>query len=164
MLMKQTCPNCRYYKPRFYESLLGLSPYAMSVPWIKNLGFVNMVEMNMYLTGIFMYKMYNQDFHRVFDHFFTNDYEIRDHDTRSSNHFVSLMSAKSKLSASGIKYHIGVIIWNKILNTELNPDGSESRMSTCIFEAIYPGILCSICQTILIEYSKGINHRRNVVR
>ena len=40
------------------------------------------------------------------------------------------MSVKSKLSASGIKYHIGVIIWNKILNTELNPDGSVQE---CLF-------------------------------
>ena len=92
-------------------------------PLYENLGMLNTSEINMYLTGMFVYEIYNQDVPYVFDDFFMYDYEVHDHDTRSSNHFHAL-HIKSNLSAFGIKYH-GVIIWNEIFNCKLNPDCSE---------------------------------------
>ena len=35
ILIKQTCPNCKYFKTMFCESLLDLSPEAMLIPCIK---------------------------------------------------------------------------------------------------------------------------------
>ena len=85
--------------------------------------------MNAYVTGMFMFKIYNQDVPRVFDGFFTYNYEVDDHDTRISNHF-HVPQIKSNMSAFGIKYH-GVIVWNKILNAKLNPGSSELSFNWC---------------------------------
>ena len=80
-----------------------------------------------------MYKIYNQDFPRVFDGFFTYNYEVHGHNTRISDQI------KSNMSVFGIKYH-GVIVWNKILNAKLNPDSSELsfkvmlKMKKCILQ------------------------------
>ena len=132
--IKQTCPNCKYFKTRFCKSLLVLSPDAMLIPCIKNLGILNLSEINMYLTGMFMYKIYNQDVPHVFDDFFMYNYEVHDHDTRSSNYF-HVPNIKSNLSAFGIKYH-SVIIWNKILKAKLNPDCSELSFKMMLKKSI----------------------------
>ena len=90
--------------------------------------------MNTYVTGMFIYKIYNQDVPRVFDGFFTYNYEVHGHNTRISDHFhVPLI--KSNMSAFGIKYH-GVIVWNKILNAKLNPDSSELSFKVMLKKCI----------------------------
>ena len=103
--------------------ITGSKPRCLVDPLYKNLGILNLSEINVYLTGMFMYKIYNQDVPHVFDDFFMYNYEVHDHDTRSSNYF-HVPHIKSNLSAFGIKYH-GVIIWNKILKAKLKPDCSE---------------------------------------
>ena len=82
-----------------------------------------MFEINIFITGMFVCKIHNQDAPHVFDGFFTYNYEVHDHDTRISNHH-HVPHVKSNLSAFSIKYH-GVIIWDKLLKAKHNPDSSE---------------------------------------
>ena len=51
---------------------------------------------------VIMYKIYNQDVPHVFDNFFMYNYEVYDHETRSSIYF-HVSHIKSNLSAFGIK-------------------------------------------------------------
>ena len=85
-----------------------------------------------------MYKIYNQDVPRVFDGFFTYNYEVHGHNTRISDHF-HVPQIKSNMSAFGIKYH-GVIVWNKILHAKLNPDSSKlsfkMMLKKCILQKL----------------------------
>ena len=81
-----------------------------------------------------MHKIYNQDAPRVFDGFFTYNYEVHDHDTRISNHF-HVPQINYNMSAFGIKYH-GVIVWNKTLNAKLSPDSSELSLKVTLKKCI----------------------------
>ena len=114
--------------------ITGSKPRCHVDPLYKYLGILNLSEINMYLTGMFMYKIYNQDVPHVFDDFFMYNYEEHDHDTRSSNYF-HVPIIRSNLSAFVIKYH-GVIIWNKILKAKLNPDCSESSFKMMLKKSI----------------------------
>ena len=93
-----------------------------------------MFGMNVFITGMFMYKTHIQDVPHVFDGFFTYDYEVHDHDTRISDHF-HVPHVKSNLSAFSIKYH-GVIIWYRILNANLKPDSWELSFKVMLKKCI----------------------------
>ena len=93
-----------------------------------------MFEMNIFITGMFMYKIHNQDVPHVFDGFFTYHYVVRDHDTRISNHHHA-PHVKSNFSAFSIKYH-GLIIWNKILKAKLNSDSSQLSFKVMLKKCI----------------------------
>ena len=114
--------------------ITGSKPRCHVDPLYKNLGILNLSEINVYLTGMFMYKIHNQDVPHVFDDFFMYNYEVHDHDTRSANYF-HVPVIKSNLSAFGIKYH-GVTIWNKILKAKLNPDCSELSFKIMLKKSI----------------------------
>ena len=67
ILIKQSHPNCRYYKTEFCVSLLVLSIDDISTPRLKSQGILDMYEINVYITGMFMYKIYNDNVLHVFD-------------------------------------------------------------------------------------------------
>ena len=119
---------------RILRIITGSKPRCHIDPLHKKLGILNMFEMNIFITGMFMYKIHNQDVPHVFDGFFTYNYEVHDHDTRISNHY-HVPHVKSNLSAFSIKYH-GVIIWNKILKAKLNPDSSELSFKVMLKKCI----------------------------
>ena len=55
--------------------ITGSKPRCHVDLFYKNLGILNLSEINMYLTGMFMYKIYNQDVPHLFDDFFMYNYD-----------------------------------------------------------------------------------------
>ena len=78
---------------------------------------------NTYLTGRFMYKIYHKEVPDISDDLFMYNYHIHDYYTRVSSH-LHVPLASTNLSKTGIRYQ-GVIVWNKILTADINPDCSE---------------------------------------
>ena len=81
-----------------------------------------------------MYKVFHKTLPAIFDDFFKYNYHIHDHDTRTASH-LHVPSASSNLSKAGIKYK-GVIIWNKILTVNINPDSSEQSFKVMLKKCI----------------------------
>ena len=135
---KTNLSNLQILQNQVLRIITGSKPRCHVDPLYKKLGFLNISEMNTYITGMFMYKIYNQDVPCVFDGFFTYNYEVHDHDTRISNH-LHVPHIKSNLSAFGIKYY-GVIVWNKIIYAKLNPDSSKlsfkMMLKKCILQKL----------------------------
>ena len=58
-----------------------------SIEWMYNeFRILNLYEINLYLVGKFMFKVFHEDVPNVFDNFFTDDYSIHEHNARSSQH------------------------------------------------------------------------------
>ena len=89
---------------------------------------------NTYLVGKFMYKVYHKIIPAIFDDFFKYNYHIHDHYTRTANH-LHVPITGTNLSKTGIRYQ-GVIIWNKILNVNINPDSSEQSFKVMLKKCI----------------------------
>ena len=83
-------------------------------------GIMNLDFINTYLVGKFMYKVYHKDVPTIFDDFFMRNYHLHDHYIRTANH-LHVPFASTNLSKTGIRYQ-GVIVWNKILCTNINPN------------------------------------------
>ena len=107
---KTNLSNLQILQNRVLRIITGSKPRRDVDTLYKKLGILDISEMNTYVTGMFMYKIYNQDVPRVFDCFVTYNYEVHGHNTRISDHF-HVPQIKSNMSAFGIKYH-GVIVWN----------------------------------------------------
>ena len=91
-------------------------------------------HINTYLVGRFMYKVYHKTLPAIFYDFFRYNYHIHDHYTRTASH-LHVPSASSNLSKAGIRYK-GVIIWNKILTVNINPDSSEQSFKVMLKKCI----------------------------
>ena len=76
------------------------------------------------LWGSLCLKFFHEDVPNVFDNFFTYNYTIREHNTRSAQH-LHIPLCVSNLTKTGIRYQ-GPIIWNNILKAEINPICSET--------------------------------------
>ena len=110
-------------------------------------GIMKLTYINTYLMGRFMYRIYHKTLSAIFDDFFRYNYQIHDHDTRTASH-LNVPPVSSNLSKAGIRYK-GVIIWNKILTVNINPDSSEQSFKMMLKNSI-------VQQLIKIEF---INNR-----
>ena len=90
----------------------------------SSLGLLTIANINVYLTGCFMFRLHHGLSLDIFDNFFVSNYDIHDYSTRSSS-LLHTPKIKSNLSKSGIRYH-GARIWNDILKSDLNINVSES--------------------------------------
>ena len=100
---------------------------------------MNLDFINTYLIGKFMYKVYHKEVPTIFDDFFMHNYHLHDHYTRTANH-LHVPFASTNLSKTGIRYQ-GVIVWNKILCTNINPDSSEQSFKIMLKKCITQQLL-----------------------
>ena len=70
-----------------------------------------------------MFKIYHNDAPCKLQEFFIKNIEIHEYDTQSANH-LHVPKCITSLTALGIRYQ-GVVVWNKILQAEINPENSE---------------------------------------
>ena len=91
---------------------------------------MNLDCINTYLTGRFMYKIYHKEVPGMFDDLFMYNYHIHDYYTRVSNH-LNVPLASTNPSETGIHYQV-VIVWNKILTADINPDCSELSLKVML--------------------------------
>ena len=114
----------------------GSPPRSNSENMYRCSGIMKLNYINTYLVGRFMYKIYHKNLPAIFDGFFRYNYHIHDHDhdTRTASH-LHVPSASSNVSIAGIRYK-GVIIWNKILIVNINPDSSEQSFKVMLKKCI----------------------------
>ena len=96
-----------------------------SIEWMySEHGIFNLYAINLYLVGKFIFKVFHEDIPNVFDNFFTYNYTIHEHSTKSAQH-LHIPLYVSNLTKIGIRYQ-GPIIWNNIHKAEINPMCSEA--------------------------------------
>ena len=93
----------------------------------NELGIIKFVNINKYLIGRFMFLN--------FFHFFVKKTcDIHQHETRLAGHF-HIPLVKLDLSKTGIKYK-GAIIWNNVLQEDVNLDVSEVVFKKNIYQDV----------------------------
>ena len=90
----------------------------------NELGIIKFVNINKYLIGRFMFRVYHGQVPEFFAPPFVKNCDIHHHETRLAGHF-HIPPVKLDLSKTGIKYK-GAIIWNNILQEDVNLDVSEA--------------------------------------
>ena len=95
---------------------------------------MNLDCINTYLKGRFMCKIYYRDVPDIFYDLFMYNYHIHDYYTRVSSH-LHVPLASTNLSKIGIRYQ-EVIVWNKILTADINPDCSELSFKVMLKKCI----------------------------
>ena len=80
-----------------------------SIEWMYNeYRILRLDEINLHLVGKFMFEVFHEDVPNVFDNFFTYNYTIHEHNTRSAQHLhiplcVSNLT-KTGISTKGLSY------------------------------------------------------------
>ena len=104
-----------------------------SIEWMYNeFRILNLYEINLYLVGKFMFKVFHEDVPNVFDNFFTDEF-------MSTMPGVLNIYTYPCVYQTGMRYQ-GPIIWNNILKAEINPMCSEAlfkiMLKKCLFNQI----------------------------
>ena len=98
-------------------------------------------DINMFLIGIFMFRLHRGVVPDMFSDFFIRNAEIHDYSTRQRQHF-HVPSERSNLGKFIIRYP-GAIVWKLNLKLDINPDASEAVFFIkTIKKSITNGSLC----------------------
>ena len=89
----------------------------------SDLKILKFTDINTYLTGRFMYKFYKKNVPEIFTSFFQCNSSVHGYSTRQRE-YLHVPPVKSNLSQFSIRYR-GVVVWNAILKSKINPDVSE---------------------------------------
>ena len=95
-------------------------------------------DINKYLVGRLMYRVYNNDY-PLFQAMFVMNKNVHGHNTRHTDHYhVPLF--KTRLGKSGLRYN-GATVWNKILQLGLANETSEAAFAKYLKSSILYGKL-----------------------
>ena len=94
-------------------------------------------DINLYLTGRFMYKFLSGDVPRVFNEFFHCNNAVHNYFTRQRE-YLHVPLEKSNLSQFCIRYR-GVTVWNAILKSKINSNCSEYVFSKSLKSSLMEG-------------------------
>ena len=84
---------------------------------------MNIVEINKYLIGRFMYHVHNTNTLHVFASMFSLNKDIHTHNTRQCEHF-HIPLVRKELSKSSLPYR-GAVIWTNVMSYGININESE---------------------------------------
>ena len=102
----------------------------------SELKILKFTDINAYLTGRFMYKCYTENVPGIFSDFFQCNSAVHGYSTRQSEH-LHVPLERSNLSQFCIRYR-GVVVWNAILKSKINPDNSgfvfAKALKACILD------------------------------
>ena len=107
---------------RVIRIIAGVNRRYHTDPIFNELKLLKCENINTYLTGRLMLKIYNGDI-ILFQSFFKKNNEVHKYGTRQIDHYHA-PSARTNLGKSALRFH-GAIIWNKILKLEIDPKMSE---------------------------------------
>ena len=105
----------------------------------SELKILQFTDINAYLPGRFMYKCYTQNIPGIFSDFFQCNSAVHGYSTRQSEH-LHVPLERSNLSRFCIRYR-GVVVWNAILKSKINPDTSEFVFAKALKACILDGNL-----------------------
>ena len=128
--------------------ITGSTPRTNTELLYNKSGLINLNDINLYLVGLFMHEIHQGNLPDVFG--------VNNH-----QNFLSFTCAKmsSCLIQTGIRYQ-GLIIWNKILMANINPDSSEACFKTMLKKAIQHKSICTdwTYMELCIDTSLMISH------
>ena len=92
-------------------------------PLFEKLGILNVLNINKYVIGCFMFRYHKGKLPELFDDYFVMNESVHNYGTRQANH-LHVPKVKTEFSKAGIRYK-GVHIWNNILGLGIDTDVSE---------------------------------------
>ena len=103
-----------------------------------DLGILKFVDVNIYLTMLFMFRVHNNMVPDQFQMMFNYNRDIHPYVTRQSNH-LHIPMAKTNLGKKCIRYH-GSVIWNKVIKLNIPTDTSEAVFKRSVKKEIIRGV------------------------
>ena len=119
--------------------IAGVRPRAHSEPLFKKYEILNIVEINNYLIGRFMYHVHNKSTLDVFITMFRMNKDVHGHNTRQCNHH-HIPLVHKELSKSSLPYK-GAILWNNMLICGLKTNEMEHTFLKDLESQILCGML-----------------------
>ena len=104
----------------------------------SDLGILKFVDVNIYLTMLFVFRVHNNMVPDQFQMMFNYNRDIHPYVTRQSNH-IHIPMAKTNLGKKCIKYH-GSVIWNKVIKLNIPTDTSEAVFKRSVKKEIIRGV------------------------
>ena len=123
---------------RAIRIISGVHPRTHTDPLFTELKLIKCDEINKYLVGRLMYRIYNEDI-TLFDSMFMKNEQVHNYDTRQRDHY-HVPGFKSRLGKINLRYN-GVIVWNSILSSGIPVDVSQAVFSKQLKCAIINGTL-----------------------
>ena len=120
------------------RSIAGAKYRAPTDALFSDLGILKFVDVNIYLTMLFMFRVHNNMVPDQFQMMFNYNRDIHPYVTRQSNHLHTPM-AKTHLGKKCIKYH-GSVIWNKVIKLNIPTDTSEAVFKRSVKKEIIRGV------------------------
>ena len=106
------------------------SYFEHTEPIFRDLEILSIEQINCYLTSIFMFRYnHSENLPEIFNNYFTANYEIHDHNTRSASQIHTTF--KRTNYAKHTLAHKGTNVWNVLLNKYKNIK-SYTSFKTCI--------------------------------
>ena len=97
-------------------------PRDHTAPLFEKLRLLPLYDINRFMIGQFMFKMYHEQVPDLFIHYFVRNREYLSYATRHSNMF-HIPRVRTEYGKKAIRYR-GAIIWNNILQAGVSPDVS----------------------------------------
>ena len=111
---------------RIIRIITGVNRRSHTDPIFKELKLLKCNDINTYLIGRLMHRIYNGDI-TLLRSYFKKNKEVHQYGTRQINHH-HVPPVKTELGKSALHFH-GVVIWNKILNLGMDPVMTEYEFS-----------------------------------
>ena len=111
---------------RIIRIIAGVNRRSHTDPIFKELKLLKCNDINTYLIGRLMHRIYNGDI-TLLQSYFKKNKEVHQYGTRQINHY-HVPPVKTELGKSALRFH-GVVIWNKILNLGMDPVMTEYEFS-----------------------------------
>ena len=111
---------------RIIRIITGVNRRSHTDPIFKELKLLKCNDINTYLIGRLMHRIYNGDI-TLLRSYFKKNKEVHQYGTRQINHY-HVPPVKTELGKSALRFH-GVVIWNKILNLGMDPVMTEYEFS-----------------------------------
>ena len=118
--------------------ITGVHPRSPSEPWFCQLKFLNCENIFKYLVGRLMYRVYHEELTTLQFPFIKNS-DIHMHGTRQTGHY-HIPLCRTNLGKSSLRY-FGALLWNKVLNADINPNVSDFIFSRNLKTAICNNLL-----------------------
>ena len=123
---------------RVVRIISGVKPRSHSDHLFKELNLLKFQDINTYLIGKLMFKVYNDDL-VIFETWFEKNNSFHDYNTRQKDQY-HIPSFKTKFGQSSLRFS-GATIWNSIHKLGITKETSEFSFSKTLKQFLLLGIL-----------------------
>ena len=129
-----------YFTKKALRIITGVHPRSplLSEPLFCQLKFLNCENIFKYLVGRLMYRVYHEEL-TTLQFLFIKNSDIHMHGTRQRGHY-HIQLCRTNLGKSSLRY-FGALLWNTVLNADINPNVSDFIFSRNLKTAICNNLL-----------------------